>query len=195
MVEGRQLHSDQSPFAVRFEWGERGLESLGPDSGVIVIVDVRSFCTCAEVATARGAAIFPYRWRDDTVVPYAEERGASVADGHRRADRYSLSPTSLAGIPPATCLVLPSPNGAHLSLRAGAMATTVAACLRNAAAVAGFARSQGDAATIIACGERWPDGSLRQRVPVVAFVNNHFEGYAPETARRLVALTDTVTSA
>ena len=30
---------------------------------------------------------------------------------------------------------------------------------------------------------------LRQRVPVVAFVNNHFPGYAPETARQLVALT------
>ena len=30
---------------------------------------------------------------------------------------------------------------------------------------------------------------LRQRVPVVAFVNNHCAGYAPETARQLVALT------
>jgi hypothetical protein len=30
---------------------------------------------------------------------------------------------------------------------------------------------------------------LRQRVPVVAFVNNHYAGYAPETVRRLVALT------
>jgi hypothetical protein len=32
-------------------------------------------------------------------------------------------------------------------------------------------------------------GLLRQRVPVVAFVNNHFAGYAPETVRQLVALT------
>jgi hypothetical protein len=29
---------------------------------------------------------------------------------------------------------------------------------------------------------------LRQRVPVVAFVNNHYAGYAPETARQLAAL-------
>ena len=29
---------------------------------------------------------------------------------------------------------------------------------------------------------------LARRVPVVAFVNNHFAGYAPETARQLVAL-------
>jgi len=34
---------------------------------------------------------------------------------------------------------------------------------------------------------------LRGRVPVVAFVNNHFAGYAPETARQLVALTDAAT--
>ena len=31
---------------------------------------------------------------------------------------------------------------------------------------------------------------VRQRVPVVAFVNNHFAGYAPETARQFVALVD-----
>lgn len=31
---------------------------------------------------------------------------------------------------------------------------------------------------------------LRQRVPVVAFVNNYHAGYAPETARQFVALTD-----
>ena len=30
---------------------------------------------------------------------------------------------------------------------------------------------------------------LRQRVPVVAFVNNHYAGYAPETVRQLAALT------
>ena len=30
----------------------------------------------------------------------------------------------------------------------------------------------------------------RHRVPVVAFVNNHYAGFAPETARQLAALTD-----
>ena len=30
---------------------------------------------------------------------------------------------------------------------------------------------------------------LRQRVPVVAFVNDHYAGYAPETVRQLAALT------
>ena len=36
---------------------------------------------------------------------------------------------------------------------------------------------------------------LRQRVPVVAFVNNHFAGYAPETVRQLAAQTDATISA
>jgi hypothetical protein len=31
---------------------------------------------------------------------------------------------------------------------------------------------------------------LRQRVPVVAFVNNHFAGFAPETLRQLAVLTE-----
>jgi hypothetical protein len=31
---------------------------------------------------------------------------------------------------------------------------------------------------------------LPQGVPKVAFVNNHFVGYGPETARQLAALTD-----
>ena len=29
--------------------------------------------------------------------------------------------------------------------------------------------------------------ALRERVPVVAFVNNHYAGYAPETVRQLAA--------
>jgi hypothetical protein len=31
------------------------------------------------------------------------------------------------------------------------------------------------------------NGLLSQRVPVLAFVNNHFAGYAPETIRQLLA--------
>jgi 2-phosphosulfolactate phosphatase len=143
------------------DWGEPGLEAVGTGSGVIVVVDVLSFCTCVDVVTARGAAVLPYRWRDGAAVRYAQEQRAIVADGTRRVDAYSLSPPSLAAIPAATRLVLPSPNGAAVCLHAGEIGTTVAACLRNAAAVAEFARSRGEPVAVIGCGERWPDGSLR----------------------------------
>jgi uncharacterized protein YecE (DUF72 family) len=36
---------------------------------------------------------------------------------------------------------------------------------------------------------------LATRVPVVAFVNNHFAGYAPETVRQLAHLMQSATSA
>jgi 2-phosphosulfolactate phosphatase len=153
------LFSDQNSFSVRFEWGAQGLEAIGPTSRVIVIVDVLSFCTCVDVAASRGAIVFPYRWRDDTAVRFAAERQAVLAGEHRTNAAYSLSPTSLAKIPSGTRLVLPSPNGATLSFQAMKFGTTVAACLRNAAAVARFAEAQGGPISVIACGERWGDGT------------------------------------
>lgn len=159
-AEGRKLFSDQSEFAVRLEWGERGLAAIASGSDIMVIVDVLSFSTCVDVVCARGAAVLPYRWRDETAARYAAEQGAILV-GSRSACGYSLSPSSLAAIPPATRLVLPSPNGAALSLQAAAVGTTVAACLRNAVAVARFVGSLGRPVAVIACGERWPDGSLR----------------------------------
>jgi 2-phosphosulfolactate phosphatase len=60
--------------------------------------------------------------------------------------------------------VLPSPNGSTIAA-AAAGGTVVAACLRNVRAVAHWLHDQPitaeQPATIIASGERWPDGSLR----------------------------------
>lgn len=81
---------DQADYAVRCEWGLRGVEALAPASDVVVIVDVLSFSTCVEIATARGAVIFPYVWRDATAAAYAQDKQASwpVPDrGLRRAIR------------------------------------------------------------------------------------------------------------
>jgi 2-phosphosulfolactate phosphatase len=155
------LFCDQSQYATRFEWGERGLEAVGPGSRVIVVVDVLSFCTCVDVAAACGATVLPYRWRDESAARYAEQQRAILANRQRGAGGYSLSPASLAAIPAGTRLVLPSPNGATLSLAAAGLGVTVAGCLRNAAAVAQFAQSRGGPVAVIACGERWTDGSLR----------------------------------
>jgi 2-phosphosulfolactate phosphatase len=155
------VFTDQSPFAVRFEWGERGLEAVSPGCAVVVVVDVLSFCTAVDVATGRGAAVLPYRWRDETAARYAAEQRAVLAGAYRTTGGYSLSPASLTGIPAGTRLVLPSRNGATLSLRAAGVGTVVAACLRNAEAVARFAGAQGGPVAVIGGGERWPDGSLR----------------------------------
>jgi 2-phosphosulfolactate phosphatase len=58
--------------------------------------------------------------------------------------------------------VLPSPNGSTCAtLASEAGATVVAACLRNARAVSSWLARQSGSISVIACGERWPDGSLR----------------------------------
>ena len=150
---------DQSEFDLRFEWGPRGVEMLAPVSDAVVIVDVLTFSTAVVVAAARGAAVFPYRWNDETAAEYAESRDALLAAPRGEA-RYSLSPDSLMALPERSRIVLPSPNGATLSLATGST-PTFAGGLRNARAAAAAARSCGPRIAVIACGERWPNGDLR----------------------------------
>src|SRR5207244_85897 len=81
----------------------------------------------------------------------ALERG----DGH-----FSLSPSSFLNAAPATRVVLPSPNGASLTLAADGC-KVFAGCLRNASAVAEAAQRAGTRVAVIPAGERWPGGSYR----------------------------------
>lgn len=150
---------DQSSYTIRCEWGLRGLEALAPLSDLIILVDVLSFSTCVDIATARGAIIFPYPWRDDSADAYAKSKNAILASRTRRYEGgYSLSPSSLLHIPPDTRLVLPSPNGSVLTVKSAAYAKTLTGCLRNGEAVARYAQNQGETITVIACGERWGQG-------------------------------------
>ena len=150
----------QSAAACRCEWGERGLEALAP-ADVVVVVDVLSFSTCVDVAAARGAKLLPFAWRSAAAEEFARAQNAELA-GARGAARYSLSPASFAEAPRGLRCVLPSPNGAALSLRAARRASVVlAGCLRNASAVARFAARAGYTFNVIAAGERWPDDTLR----------------------------------
>lgn len=155
------MFTDQSSFPVRFDWGERGLEAVSEGCAVIVIVDVLSFSTAVDVATAQGATVFPLPMRDDASEAFSHAQGAILAAEFRTTGRRSLSPTSLLGIETGTRLALPSRNGATLSLKAAGKAVVVAACLRNAPAVARFVRSQRGPVAVIGGGERWPDDSLR----------------------------------
>ena len=150
---------DQAEFDLRFDWGPHGVGQLSPLSDAVVIVDVLTFSTAVAVATARGAAVFPYRWNDDSASGYATRQHALLA-GARGESTYSLSPRSLMALARGSRVVLPSPNGATLSLATGATAT-FAGCLRNARAVALAAQGCGPRVAVIAGGEQWPNGDLR----------------------------------
>lgn len=174
---------DQSDYDVRCEWGERAVEILSPIVDVVVVVDVLSFTTCVDVATARGAVVYPYRWKDATAAEFADSVGATLA-GLRSAEHLSLSPASLQRVTPGVRVVLPSPNGATLSGLTGGT-PTLAGCLRNAEAVAGAAQAIGPRIAVIPAGERWPDGSLRPCLEdwlgAGAIIRHLFGSMSPET--------------
>lgn len=154
---------DQTQSDLRCEWGRRGVEVLAPISDVVIIVDVLSFSTCVEIATAKGAVVFPYRWGDMTCAAFAEFNGAVLAGSRSVPGAFSLSPSSLQRLTPGAKLVLPSPNGSTLSFSTSQTAT-LCGCLRNCRAVASFASSLGRRIAVIPAGERWEDGSLRPAV-------------------------------
>ncbi|MEO7573269.1 MAG: 2-phosphosulfolactate phosphatase [Acidimicrobiales bacterium] len=150
--------TDQGSYDVRFEWGPTGVEAVPAE--IVVVIDVLRFTTAVDAAVSRGVAVHPHRWRDDSAATVAANLGAELADGS--AGRPSLSPTSLLALSPGTRVVLPSPNGSTCAVMADeAGATVVAACLRNAAAVACWLNESGASVSVIACGERWHDGTLR----------------------------------
>jgi len=150
---------DQAEFAIRCEWGLRGMKELAPISDVILIVDVLSFTTAVDVATSRGAIVFPYPEKDHTAADYAETMDANLAAPTRQSG-FSLSPASLEGVPNGYRLVLPSPHGAALSFAAGD-SVAIAACLRNAVAVSRMAAGLGSTFAVIPAGETWDTGEFR----------------------------------
>lgn len=150
----------QEEFACRCEWGPDAVAVLAP-ANVIIVVDVFSFTTCVDVAVSRGVAILPYGWNDPSAADFARIQGAELA-GKRRKTRYSLAPESYLDAPAGLRCVLPSPNGARVTLSAAPSgAVVLAGCLRNARAVAAAARQAGRTFNVIPSGERWLDGGLR----------------------------------
>jgi 2-phosphosulfolactate phosphatase len=150
----------QADYACRCEWSAAGATALAP-ADVTIVVDVFSFTTCVEIAVSRGAAILPYRWADATAADFAKAHGAELA-GKRRHTRYSLAPSCYLDAEPGLRCVLPSPNGAEVTLAAAATAPVIlAGSLRNARAVAAAAAAIGGTFNVIPAGERRRDGSLR----------------------------------
>ena len=150
----------QETWACRCEWGPAAVEALAP-ADVTIVVDVFSFTTCVDVAVSRGAWILPYAWNDASAAEFARAQQAELA-GKRRQARYSLAPESYVDAPEGLRCVLPSPNGAQVTLAAARTASVVlAGSLRNARAVAEAARGLGSIFNVIPAGERWRDGTLR----------------------------------
>jgi 2-phosphosulfolactate phosphatase len=149
----------QEGFDVRFDWGPAGVEAIATSH--VVIVDVLRFTTAVEAAVSRGAAVYPYRWKDASVNDFADRMDAHLVSDRDSAGP-SLSPIRLLQLHPGDRVVLPSPNGSTCAAIASERgATVVAACLRNARAVADWLNRVSDSVAVVACGERWPDGSLR----------------------------------
>jgi 2-phosphosulfolactate phosphatase len=150
----------QEAWACRCEWGPGAAAALAP-ADVAIVIDVFSFTTCVDVATSRGAAILPYPWKDASAADFARAQGAELA-GRRRQSHYSLAPESYLEAPKGLRCVLPSPNGAQVTLAAAPTVPVVlAGSLRNARAVAEAAQQFGTSFNVIPAGERWLDGSLR----------------------------------
>lgn len=160
----------QQGAAVRFGWGEQAALRFGRADGCLVVVDVLSFSTAVTVATSRGSLVYPCSWDGERARALAERHDAVLAVGRGRTtprSPWSLSPAALLAAPVAPRLVLPSPNGSAILERCDGPA--VAACLLNADAVAAWLLAQGYGTadrpvSVVAAGERLPDGSLRPAV-------------------------------
>lgn len=150
----------QDSWACRCEFGAAGAAALA-SADVTIVIDVLSFTTCVDVAISRGVVVLPYPWNDPTAADFARAHRAELA-GKRRQARYSLAPESFLDAPEGLRCVLPSPNGAALTVAVAPNANVLfAGCLRNARAVAEASARIGSTFNVIPAGERWPDGSLR----------------------------------
>jgi 2-phosphosulfolactate phosphatase len=151
---------DQRTAACRCEWGVGGHDRLA-GADVTIVVDVLSFSTCVDIAAGRGAEILLSDSKGAHGEARARAHDAELA-GRRGEARFSRSPASFLDAPAGLRCVLPSPNGAAVTMRATSRQTVVlAGCLRNAGAVAQRASRLGRTFNVCPAGERWPDGSLR----------------------------------
>ncbi len=158
----------QAAYRRRFDWGLTGARAVVADAApgdVAVVVDVLSFTTTLSVAVERGITVYPYPWASEDAPAYAAARDAVLALGRRAgldARAVSLSPVSFEGVTAIERVVLPSPNGSAIAFGLRDVGVTVVgACLRNATAVGAWLRQVPGTVTLVAAGERWPDGSLR----------------------------------
>lgn len=158
----------QTAYSRRFDWGPTGARALVADArpgDVAVVVDVLSFTTTLTLAVERGIEVYPYPWATADAPAYAAQRAAVLARGRREglaSGAISLSPASFDDVEGVERVVLPSPNGSTIAFAlADAGVRVVGASLRNATAVGRRLAGVEGRVSVVAAGERWPDGSLR----------------------------------
>jgi 2-phosphosulfolactate phosphatase len=157
----------QDPFRVRFDWGVEGAAACGAGADVIVVVDVLSFSTAVDMAVSRGGTVIPMRWSDRRLADEVADRaGGTATTGPTQRDRpFRLAPSSMRAVTTGNVVVVPSPNGATISVEAAGLgAAVLCGCLRNARAVAAAAFETGSTIAVIAAGELWPGDGLRPAV-------------------------------
>ncbi|MEU4606737.1 2-phosphosulfolactate phosphatase [Kribbella sp. NPDC023972] len=160
----------QDGFRVGFDWGPVGAAAVA--GTIVAVVDVLSFTTAVTVATDLGIDVYPYRWRDETAVAYAQQYDAVLAVGRSEAGPtdVSLSPVTIRQAQGIKRLVLPSPNGSTIAQQlSDTGCTVIAVSLRNRLAAAAWVKARLAEepklkVVAIAAGERWKDGSLRPAV-------------------------------
>ncbi len=169
---------EQDGYDLRVEWGLDGVRALGPHCAVLVIIDVLVFTTSVDIALSRGARVLPLPWHDERAAAAAGAAGAVLTTtGLARADEtgvvaapggWTLRPSSLVDVPADTFLAIASANGGTLcAAAADTGAIVLAACLRNASAVAAAASvlAEDRPIGIVPGGERWrPVDALRPSI-------------------------------
>jgi 2-phosphosulfolactate phosphatase len=156
----------QDPFPCRFQWGPVGARQAAAAGHIVVIVDVLIFSTSITTMVDQGASVLPVSSIAEAKAE-AERWGARDLPGRVRPtpEGWSHSPGSLVGLPAGSRFVYTSANGARCSAATKGASAVLVGGLMNASAVgkaaAGLHAQTGRPISVIGCGERWDDGSLR----------------------------------
>ena len=168
----RPAHA-QAAYSRRLEWGLAGAHALVADArpgDVAVVVDVLSFTTTLTVAVEQGVVVHPYPWRAEDAAAYAERARGDPGRRPPRGPGDRLGEPVPGVVPrrrrhrprrPAVAqrlrdLLRPRRRGRHGGRSLPAQRRC---CVRG-----GCASGRHRPWSVVAAGERWPDGQLRPAV-------------------------------
>lgn len=161
---------DYQIVSCHVDWGPEGVAAATARGDVAIIVDVLSFGTAVSTAVKAGATIFPCSTQAEALE--TATLGGTHAAVHRRdvpmGGPFSLSPLTMVSARAGDKICVASPNGATCCRVAKSAPGTFVAGLVNAGetarAAAHAATNHACGITVIACGERHPNGALRPAV-------------------------------